>query len=239
MSNISSTSAELPAVSKQADSELVMFAGVAEDLSASASKKRKVITQNADLYSCFKETGEFYTPKNRQGLRDTSTTIPTPTLLVQCIYFLDKERRNLKRSPAGLESRLKNVPAVRKNKQDYERHLKSCQAKNEQAAAERMPASGRPPVDTVSVQVDAAGSSSVFASICSLSSLQKSNYCEQVLPSFFTPEMSNYEVEQMRVYLVEIFADAGLSFCLVERQSFRRFVEKIRLGASRQKDKPA
>ena len=45
--------------------------------------------------------------------------------------------------------------------------------------------------------------------------------------------MSNYEVEQMRVYLVDIFSDAGLSFRLVERQYFRRFVEKIRPGASK------
>ena len=70
-------------------------------------------------------------------------------------------------------------------------------------------------------------------SICSPSSLKKPNYREQVLQSFFTPEMSNYEVDQMRVYLVNIFADAGLSFCLVERQSFRRFVENIRPGASK------
>ena len=96
-----------------------------------------------------------------------------------------------------------------------------------------MPASGRPPVETVRVQVDAAGSSLVFASICSSSSLQNPNYREQVLQSFFTPEMSNYEVEQMRVYLVEIFADAGLSFRLVERQSFRRFVENILPVASK------
>ena len=96
-----------------------------------------------------------------------------------------------------------------------------------------MPASGRPPVETVSNQVDADGSSSVFASICSPSSLQKPNYREQVLQSFFTPEISNYEVEQVQVYLVELFADAGLYFRLVERQSFRRFVEKIYPGASK------
>ena len=88
LSNLSSTSAALPAVSEQADSEPVMFAGAAEDPSASASKKRKVITQNADFYSRFKETGEFYTPKKRQGLRDTSTTIPTSMLLVQFLYCL-------------------------------------------------------------------------------------------------------------------------------------------------------
>ena len=185
--NLSSASAVLPDVFKQADSKPVMFACAAEDPSASASKKRKVITQNADLYSCFKETGEFYTPKKRQGFLDTSTTIPTSTMLVQCLYCLEKEIRNLKRSPAGLESRLKNVPAVQKNKRDCERHLKSCQAKKEQAAAARIPASGRPPVETVSVQVGAAGSSSVFASICSPSSLKKSNYRDQVLQSFFTP----------------------------------------------------
>ena len=54
--NIYSTSAALPAVSEQADYEPkpVMFAGAAEDPSASASKKRKVITKNADLYSSFK-----------------------------------------------------------------------------------------------------------------------------------------------------------------------------------------
>ena len=142
--NFSSTSDALPTVSKKSDSKPVMFAGAAEDPSASASKKRKVITQNTDLYSYFKETGEFYTPKKRQGLRDTSTTIPTSTLLVQCLYCLEKERRNLKRSPAGLESRLKNVPAIRKNKRDCERHLKPCQEKKEQATAARMPASGRP-----------------------------------------------------------------------------------------------
>ena len=58
------------AVSEQADSEPkpVMFAGAAKDPSASAPKKRKVITQNVDLYSSFKETGEFYTPKKSQGL---------------------------------------------------------------------------------------------------------------------------------------------------------------------------
>ena len=139
----------------------------------------------------------------------------------------------MKRSPAGLESRLKNVPAVRKNKQDCESHLKSCQAKKEQAAAERMPTIGRPKVETARNKVDATGSSLVFASICSpTSSLQKKNCREQILQYFFTPEMSNYEVEQMRVYLVEIFDDAGLSFRLVERQSFRRFVEKICHGAS-------
>ena len=121
------------------------------------------------------------------GLQDTSTTIPTSTMLVQCLYFLEKERKNLNRSPAGLESRLKNVPAVRKNKQDYERHLKLCQKKKEQAAAARIPASGRPPVETVIVQVDAAVSSLLFASICSPSSLQNPNYREQVLQSFFTP----------------------------------------------------
>ena len=108
----------------------------------------------------------------------------------------------MKRPTAGLESRLKNVPAVGKNKRDCERHLKSCQAKKEQAAAARMPARGRPPVETVRNQVDASGLSLVFASICSPSSLQKPNYREQVLQSFFTPEMSNYEVEQMQVYLV-------------------------------------
>ena len=53
------------------------------------------------------------------------------------------------------------------------------------------------------------------------------------MQSFFTPEMSNYEVEHMRVYLVELFSDAGLSFSLVERQSFRRFVENIFPGASK------
>ena len=37
----------------------------------------------------------------------------------------------------------------------------------------------------------------------------------------------------MQVYIVELFADAGLSFRLVERQYFRRFVEKIRPGASK------
>ena len=52
--NLYSTSAALPDVSKQADSKPVMFAGAAKDPLASASKKRKVITQNADLYSCFK-----------------------------------------------------------------------------------------------------------------------------------------------------------------------------------------
>ena len=31
----------------------------------------------------------------------------------------------------------------------------------------------------------------------------------------------------MCVYLVDLFANTGLSFRLVERQSFRRFVEKI------------
>ena len=88
-SNLSSTSAALLAVSEQADSKPEpVFAGAAEDRSASASKKRKVITQNADLYSSFKETGEFYTPKKRQGLRDTSTTIPTSIMLVQCLYCL-------------------------------------------------------------------------------------------------------------------------------------------------------
>ena len=143
--------------------------------------------QNADLYSSFKETGDFYTPKKSQGLRDTSTTIPTSMLLVQCLYCLEKERRNLKRSPDGLDSRLKNVPAVRKNKRDCESHLKSCQAKKEQAAEARMPASGQPPVDTMSNQVDAAGLSLVFTSIFSPSSLQKPNYREQVLQSFFTP----------------------------------------------------
>ena len=88
LSNISSTSSALPDVSKKSDSEpeLVMFAGAAEDPSASAPKKRKVITQNADLYSSFKETGEFYTPNKMQGLRDTSTNIPTSMLLVQCLY---------------------------------------------------------------------------------------------------------------------------------------------------------
>ena len=85
----------------------------------------------------------------------------------------------------------------------------------------------------MSNQVDAAGSSSVFAFICSSSSLQNPNYREQVLPSFFTPEMSNYEVEQMRFYLVDIFLDAGLSFRLVKRQSSRQFVEYIRPGASK------
>ena len=54
LSNLSSTSAALSAVSEQADSEPVIFAGAAEDPSASASKKQKVITQNADLYSSFK-----------------------------------------------------------------------------------------------------------------------------------------------------------------------------------------
>ena len=96
-----------------------------------------------------------------------------------------------------------------------------------------MSANGQPPVQIVSNQVDAAGSTSVFASICSPSSLQKPNYREQVLQYFFTPEMSNYEVEQMRVYLVDIFADAGFSFLLLELQYFRRFVEKIRPGASK------
>ena len=96
-----------------------------------------------------------------------------------------------------------------------------------------MPASGRPPVETVSVQVDDDGLSLVFASISSPSSLKKPNYREQVLQSFFTPEMSNYEVEQMRVYLVEIFANTGLSFRIVERQSLTRFVEEIRPGASK------
>ena len=57
LSNLSSTSAALPAVSEQADSEPVMFAGAAKDPSDSASKKQKVITQNTDLYSCFKENG--------------------------------------------------------------------------------------------------------------------------------------------------------------------------------------
>ena len=37
----------------------------------------------------------------------------------------------------------------------------------------------------------------------------------------------------MRVYLVELFADAGLSFRLVDCQSFRRFVEKILPGSSK------
>ena len=37
----------------------------------------------------------------------------------------------------------------------------------------------------------------------------------------------------MRVYLVNIFADADLSFRLVERQYFRRFVKKIRPRASK------
>ena len=133
----------------------------------------------------------------RQGLRDTSTTIPASILLLQFLYCLDKYIRNLRRLPTGLESRLKNFPAVRKNKRDCESHLKSCQAKKEQAAAARMPNIGQPPVETVSNQVDAAGSSLLFASIFSLSSLQKPNYREQVLQSFFTPEMSNYEVEQM------------------------------------------
>ena len=88
LSNISSTSAALLYVSEQADSEpeTVMFAGAAEDPSASASKKRKVTTKNAELYSSFKETGEFYAPKKRQGLRDISTTIPKSMLLVQCLY---------------------------------------------------------------------------------------------------------------------------------------------------------
>ena len=67
-----------------------------------------------------------------------------------------------------------------------------------------MPASGQPPVETVINQVDSAGLYSVFASICSPSFLQNPNYREQVLQSFFTPEMSNYEVEQMRVYLNKI-----------------------------------
>ena len=143
LSDISSTSDALPDISKQADSKPEpVFAGAAEDRSASASKKRKAITQNADLYSSFKETGKFYTSKKRQGLRNTSTTIPTPMMLVQCLYCLEKERRNLKRPPAGLESRLKNVPDVRKKKRDFESHMKSCQAKKEQASAVRM----RPPV---------------------------------------------------------------------------------------------
>ena len=88
LSNLSSTSAALPTISEQSDSEPepVMFAGAAEYSSASASKKRKVITQNSDFYSRFKETGEFYTPKKRQDLRDTSTTIQTSMLLVQCFY---------------------------------------------------------------------------------------------------------------------------------------------------------
>ena len=189
LSNISSTSAALLAVSEQADSEPEhIFAGAAKD--RSALKKRKVIMQNADLYSIFKETGEFYTPKKRQGLRDNSKTIPTSMLLVKCLYCLEKDRINLKRYPAGLESRLKNVPAVRKNKRDCKRHLKSCQAKKEQASAARMPASGRPPVGTVRNQVDAAGSSLVFASIFSPSSLQNPNYREQVLQSFFTPAIT-------------------------------------------------
>ena len=88
-------------------------------------------------------------------------------------------------------------------------------------------------METVSVQVDDAVSSSVFASICSPSSLQKQNYREQVLQYFFTPEMSNDEVEQMQVYLVDIFDDAGLSFSFVECQYFRQFVEQIRTGASK------
>ena len=37
----------------------------------------------------------------------------------------------------------------------------------------------------------------------------------------------------MQVYLVELFADAGLSFSLVKRQSFGRFIEKLRPGASK------
>ena len=91
LSNLISTSAALPAVYEQADSKPEpVFAGASEDRSASALKKRKVITQNADFYSSFKETGEFYTAKKRQGLRDTSTTIPTSMLLVQCLYFMEK-----------------------------------------------------------------------------------------------------------------------------------------------------
>ena len=55
-SNLYSTSAALPTVYELADSEPepVMFSGAVEDPSASASKKQKVITQNADLYSSFK-----------------------------------------------------------------------------------------------------------------------------------------------------------------------------------------
>ena len=68
LSNIFSTSIALPDVSKKSDSKPVMFAGAAKDPSASAPKKRKVITQNVDLYSSFKEIGEFYTPKKSQGL---------------------------------------------------------------------------------------------------------------------------------------------------------------------------
>ena len=84
LSNLSSVSAALPAVSKQADSEPEpVFAGAAED--RSALKKRKLITQNADVYSSFKETGDFYTPKKRQGLWDTSKNIPTSVLLVKCL----------------------------------------------------------------------------------------------------------------------------------------------------------
>ena len=76
LSDLSSTSAALTDVSEKADSEPEpVFSGADED--RSALKKRKVITQNADLYSSFKETGEFYTPKKRQGLQDTSTNIPT------------------------------------------------------------------------------------------------------------------------------------------------------------------
>ena len=37
----------------------------------------------------------------------------------------------------------------------------------------------------------------------------------------------------MRVYIVDIFANAGLSFRPVERQSFIRYVEKIRPGNSK------
>ena len=111
--------------------------------------------------------------------------------------------------------------------------MKSCQAKKEQAAAARMPASGRPPVETVSNQVDATGSYSVFASICSPSSLQKPKYRGQVLQSFFTTEMSDDEVQQMQVHLVKLFADAGFFFRLVECQSFRLFVETIFPGASK------
>ena len=61
---------------------------------------------------------------------------------------------------------------------DIASHLKSCQGKKEQAASARMPASGRPPVEAVSNQVDDDGLSLVFASIFSPSSLQKANYCE-------------------------------------------------------------
>ena len=111
LSNLSSTSAALTAVSEQADSEPEpVFDDASKD--RSDLKKRKVITQNTDLYSSFKETGEFYTPKKRQGLRDTSTAIPKSMLLVPCLYRLEKERINLKRLPAGLESILKNVPDV-------------------------------------------------------------------------------------------------------------------------------